>query len=47
MFRFEHIDGLHQDELGILRPPPDEEDELTGWFRDPGGNLLSVVAVVR
>lgn len=45
--RFEHIDGLHQDEWGIVRPAPDGEGEPTAWFRDPGGNLLSVVEVAR
>ena len=37
--RFERYDGLDQDERGIARayPPP------IAWFKDPAGNILSVV----
>jgi catechol 2,3-dioxygenase-like lactoylglutathione lyase family enzyme len=37
--RFERYDGLGQDEKGIARGPgPD-----IAWFRDPAGNILSVL----
>ena len=37
--RFEHYEGLEQDERGIARayPPP------IAWFKDPAGNILSVI----
>ena len=37
--RFERYEGLDQDERGIARayPPP------IGWFKDPAGNILSVI----
>ena len=37
--RFERYDGLDQDERGIARayPPP------IAWFKDPAGNILSVI----
>jgi catechol 2,3-dioxygenase-like lactoylglutathione lyase family enzyme len=36
---FEHYEGLAQDERGIAReyPPP------IAWFKDPAGNILSVI----
>ena len=39
--RFEHYEGLDQDERGIARayPPP------IAWFKDPAGNILSVIQV--
>ncbi len=39
--RFEHYEGLEQDERGIARayPPP------IAWFKDPAGNILSVIQV--
>ncbi len=37
--RFEHYDGAPQDEKGIMRGSgPD-----IAWFRDPAGNILSVL----
>jgi catechol 2,3-dioxygenase-like lactoylglutathione lyase family enzyme len=37
---FEHYDGMGQDEKGIMRGQgPD-----IAWFRDPAGNILSVLA---
>jgi predicted enzyme related to lactoylglutathione lyase len=39
--RFEHYDGYGQDEKGIMRGKgPD-----IAWFRDPAGNILSVLRV--
>jgi catechol 2,3-dioxygenase-like lactoylglutathione lyase family enzyme len=37
--RFERYEGLEQDERGIARayPPP------IAWFKDPAGNILSVI----
>jgi catechol 2,3-dioxygenase-like lactoylglutathione lyase family enzyme len=37
--RFERYDDLAQDEKGIFR----EEGPFIAWFRDPSGNLLSVL----
>ena len=38
--RFEHFEGMDQDELGIWQPG----GPTTGvaWFKDPDGNLLSL-----
>jgi predicted enzyme related to lactoylglutathione lyase len=37
---FEHYDGFDQDEKGIMRGAgPD-----IAWFKDPSGNVLSVIA---
>jgi catechol 2,3-dioxygenase-like lactoylglutathione lyase family enzyme len=38
--RFERYDGFGQDERGILRM---EGSPLIAWFRDPAGNILSVL----
>jgi len=40
--RFEHYDGLDQDERGISRA---EDGPLIAWFTDPAGNILSVLEV--
>jgi catechol 2,3-dioxygenase-like lactoylglutathione lyase family enzyme len=37
--RFEHFDGLEQDELGIWTAPGGSG---VAWFRDPEGHLLSL-----
>jgi catechol 2,3-dioxygenase-like lactoylglutathione lyase family enzyme len=37
--RFERYDGFGQDEKGISR----EEGPYIAWFRDPAGNVLSVL----
>jgi catechol 2,3-dioxygenase-like lactoylglutathione lyase family enzyme len=39
--RFERYDGFDQDEKGILRGG----GPLIAWFRDPAGNVLSVLEV--
>jgi catechol 2,3-dioxygenase-like lactoylglutathione lyase family enzyme len=36
---FERYDGMEQDEKGIARGPGPE----IAWFKDPAGNILSVV----
>src|SRR5688572_11268940 len=40
--RFEHYDmpGATQDEKGIMR---DEQGRAIAWFKDPAGNVLSVL----
>ena len=38
--RFERYDGLQQDEKGISRAP---NGPPIAWFRDPAGNILSVL----
>jgi catechol 2,3-dioxygenase-like lactoylglutathione lyase family enzyme len=37
--RFEQYDGIEQDDKGINR----SEGPLIAWFRDPAGNILSVI----
>jgi catechol 2,3-dioxygenase-like lactoylglutathione lyase family enzyme len=37
--RFERYDGFEQDEKGIFRG----EGPLIAWFKDPAGNILSVI----
>jgi len=41
--RFERYDGFEQDERGIARPPHSEDGPLIAWFKDPAGNILSVL----
>jgi hypothetical protein len=38
--QFERYDGFDQDERGISRA---ENGPLIAWFRDPAGNILSVL----
>jgi catechol 2,3-dioxygenase-like lactoylglutathione lyase family enzyme len=38
--QFEHYDGAEQDEKGIHRGG----GPLIAWFKDPAGNILSVIA---
>lgn len=38
--RFERYDGFEQDEKGIARG---EEGPYIAWFKDPAGNVLSVL----
>src|SRR5829696_6223672 len=37
--RFERYDGMEQDERGIAR----EQGPYIAWFKDPAGNILSVL----
>lgn len=41
--RFERYEGFDQDEHGIVRPPSSEHGPSIAWFRDPAGNILSVL----
>ncbi len=41
--QFERYDGLNQDERGIARPPSPEYGPPIAWFKDPAGNILSVL----
>ena len=41
--RFERYDGFEQDERGIARPQRPEDGPLIAWFKDPAGNILSVL----
>jgi len=38
--RFERYDGAGQDEKGVSRSGP---GPLIAWFKDPAGNILSVL----
>ena len=40
---FERYDGVGQDERGIARPRRPEEGPPIAWFRDPAGNICSVI----
>jgi catechol 2,3-dioxygenase-like lactoylglutathione lyase family enzyme len=37
--RFERYDGMEQDDKGVFR----EQGPYIAWFKDPSGNLLSVL----
>ncbi|HEX5641477.1 MAG TPA: YkoF family thiamine/hydroxymethylpyrimidine-binding protein [Thermoleophilia bacterium] len=40
---FERYEGAPHDEKGILRPPSPEYGPPIAWFKDPAGNILSVL----
>jgi catechol 2,3-dioxygenase-like lactoylglutathione lyase family enzyme len=40
---FERYEGSGQDERGIARPPSPDYGPLIAWFKDPAGNILSVL----
>jgi len=40
---FERYDGIGQDDRGIARPPSPDQGPQIAWFKDPGGNILSVL----
>jgi catechol 2,3-dioxygenase-like lactoylglutathione lyase family enzyme len=40
---FERYDGFEQDEKGIVRAGPDSPGPHVAWFKDPVGNVLSVL----
>jgi catechol 2,3-dioxygenase-like lactoylglutathione lyase family enzyme len=42
--RFERYDGFEQDEKGVSRAP---EGPPIAWFKDPAGNILSVLEDTR
>jgi hypothetical protein len=37
--RFERYDGMAQDERGVFR----DEGPYVAWFKDPSGNVLSIL----
>jgi catechol 2,3-dioxygenase-like lactoylglutathione lyase family enzyme len=41
--QFERYEGANQDEHGIARPPSAEDGPPIAWFKDPAGNILSVL----
>jgi catechol 2,3-dioxygenase-like lactoylglutathione lyase family enzyme len=41
--RFERYPGIKQDERGIMRSPGNEFGPPIAWFKDPAGNILSVL----
>lgn len=41
---FERYDAFDQDERGIAVPPPDGGPRIA-WFKDPAGNILSVLQI--
>lgn len=41
--KFERYEGLNQDERGIARPPAPGQGPSIAWFKDPAGNILSVL----
>ena len=40
---FERYEGFEQDDRGIARPPSPDEGPAIAWFKDPAGNILSVL----
>lgn len=41
--RFEHYEGMGQDEKGILRGKAEDKGPDIAWFKDPAGNVLSIL----
>jgi catechol 2,3-dioxygenase-like lactoylglutathione lyase family enzyme len=41
--QFERYEGMGQDERGIARPPSADYGPPIAWFKDPAGNILSVL----
>lgn len=39
----ERYDGIPQDERGIARPQRPEDGPSIAWFKDPAGNILSII----
>lgn len=40
---FERYEGFEQDEKGIARTADPQQGPDIAWFKDPGGNILSVL----
>jgi catechol 2,3-dioxygenase-like lactoylglutathione lyase family enzyme len=40
---FERYEGIEQDEKGVARPEKPEYGPPIAWFKDPAGNILSVL----
>lgn len=41
--QFERYDGFDQDTKGIARPESPDQGPNIAWFKDPAGNILSVL----
>jgi catechol 2,3-dioxygenase-like lactoylglutathione lyase family enzyme len=41
----ERFEGIEQDDKGIVRPEKPEYGPPIAWFKDPAGNILSVLAL--
>lgn len=41
--QFERYEGMSQDELGVMRGLSSGEGPNIAWFKDPSGNILSVL----
>ena len=41
--QFEHYDGMPQDEKGVMRGLSENRGPDIAWFKDPAGNILSVL----
>jgi catechol 2,3-dioxygenase-like lactoylglutathione lyase family enzyme len=41
--QFERYESANQDERGIARPPSPDYGPPIAWFKDPAGNILSVL----
>jgi catechol 2,3-dioxygenase-like lactoylglutathione lyase family enzyme len=41
--QFERYEGFDHDERGIVRPASSEHGPSIAWFKDPAGNILSVL----
>jgi len=41
--RMERYEGFEQNERGIARPAKPEDGPPIAWFKDPAGNILSVL----
>ena len=39
----EKYEGMHQDEKGIVRPEKPSDGPTIAWFKDPAGNILSIL----
>jgi len=42
--KFERYDGFEQDEKGIARSEDPSKGPSIAWFKDPAGNILSVLS---
>jgi catechol 2,3-dioxygenase-like lactoylglutathione lyase family enzyme len=45
--RFERYEGFDQDDKGIARPSGPQDGPPIAWFKDPAGNILSVLEEPR
>lgn len=41
--RLERYEGMPQDELGVMRGRAAQQGPDIAWFRDPAGNILSIL----